>query len=123
MDEKYFIAVFAIRFHLIANINEMLTTQAYRPVTAVLQIRKLGKDHPEGGALARLALHSDGPTVFFDNAARQGQPNAHTLMILRKAAAVKALEDVRQILWVNAGAVVFNRNSDHQWSLFAQHLD
>ena len=46
----------------------------------------------------------------FNNRLRQGQAQTDSLRILRKAAAVKSLEDMIQILRMDAAACIFHRD-------------
>ena len=72
----------------------------------ILQFCRIQKVHGKHRAAAKLAVDFDSPIMRFDYRLCQRQAESDALRVLGEAAAVEALEDMVQILGVDAAAVV-----------------
>ena len=77
----------------------------------------------KSSAASQIAVHLDGPIVSLYDGFGQRQSQAHTLGILRIAAAVKPLENMGKIFRSDSAATVLDSDPDDGAKTFPFNLD
>lgn len=75
------------------------------------------------GSAAQIAIGLDGSAMGFHNGLCQRQPQTNPLGILRKPAAIKALEDMGKIFRMDAAAIILDGDLDSGGKLFPFYPD